>query len=215
VAVSGNAALNLTITGNTKLTSVDGSAMTGALTVTTAGTKAETVKGGSGADSLTAAAGTVADTLIGNGGADTLTSNAGLTSLTGGAGADVFVIGAAGANVNVYSTITDATAGDVIRLIEAGTETFNTTALTLGDTAVFQDFANLACAGITGSTNGIISWFQFAGNTYIVEDLSDSAVFVNGIDVVVKLTGLVDLSTASFNNGATPSILVGGGGTGG
>jgi S-layer protein len=126
----------------------------------------------------------------------------------------VFVIGAAGANVNVYSTITDATAGDVIRLIEAGTETFNTTALTLGDTAVFQDFANLACAG-NGSTNGIISWFQFAGNTYIVEDLSDSAVFVNGIDVVVKLTGLVDLSTASFNNGATPSILVGGGGTGG
>jgi S-layer protein len=213
VAVSGNAALNLTITGNTKLTSVDGSAMTGALTVTTAGTKAETVKGGSGADSLTAAAGTVADTLIGNGGADTLTSNAGLTSLTGGAGADVFVINAAGANVNVYSTITDATAGDVIRLVNQGTETFSTTALTLGDTAVFQDFANLACAG-DGSTNGIISWFQFAGNTYIVEDRSAAETFVNG-DVVVKLTGLVDLSTATFNNGTTPNILVGGGGTGG
>ncbi len=207
VTVTGNANLMLTNTGNTALTSIDASAMTGALTVTTAGTVAETVKGGSGADALIAAAGTVADTLIGNDGKDTLTSNAGLTTLTGGAGADTFVVATAGANVNVYTTITDASAGDTIRLVHQATDTFNKTKLSLGDTAVFQDYANLAAAG-NGSANAASSWFQFGGNTYIVEDLSSDVSFKNGFDIVVKLAGLVDLSTASLNNGTVTTLLL-------
>lgn len=215
LTVTGNAKLTLTNTGNTALTSIDASAMTGALIVTTAGTVAETVKGGSGADELTAATGTVADTLIGNDGKDTLISNAGLTTLTGGAGADTFVVQTPSANVNVYTTITDASAGDTIKLAIQGDETFAKTKLSLGDTAVFQDYANLAAAG-DASVNGKISWFQFGGNTYVVQDLADVTVggptdgtsFTNNKDIIVKLTGLVDLSTASLNNGTVTTLLL-------
>jgi S-layer protein len=207
VTVAGNAALTLTMTGSTKVASINASSMTAGLTVISLNTTtASTLTGGTGADVLTAATGTTADVLVGGAGADTLTVNAGLDSLTGGAGNDLFVITTPGANVNVYSTIADAAAGDRIQLASQGVETFNTTKLSLGDTAVFQDFANLAAAG-TGAVNGAISWFQFAGNTYIVEDLSAGASFVNGVDVVVKLTGLVDLSSASLNIDG-PTLLI-------
>jgi S-layer protein len=42
-------------------------------------------------------------------------------------------------------------------------------------------------------------WFQSAGDTYVVEDNSSTATFQNGVDTLVKLSGLVDLSTATFN----------------
>jgi S-layer protein len=50
-----------------------------------------------------------------------------------------------------------------------------------------------------------LAWFQFAGNTYVVMDSVggagiDSTIFVNGEDLIVKLTGLIDLSLASFND---------------
>jgi S-layer protein len=202
VTVSGNAALTLTLTGSAKVSSLDASAMTAGLTVTSVSTQAVTVTGGAGNDTLTAASGSVAHTLIGGAGTDTLTSNAGLSVLTGGVGADVFVVQSAGANVNIYTTITDFSAGDRLVLAQKGVETFNATKLTLGDTAVFQDYANLAAAG-NGSVNGVISWFQFGGNTYVVQDLSVEVSFDNTTDIIVKLTGLVDLSTASLNIGGT------------
>jgi len=215
VTITGSKALTLVNTGNTATTSVDASALTAGLTYTTAGTTAETVKGGTGANSLTAAAGTVGDTLIGGAAGDTLTANAGLDTLTGGAGNDKFVVASPGANVNTYSTITDATAGDVLVLSDKGMlETFNATKVVLGDTAVFQDYAN-AVIQINGdaSTNGKIGWFQFNGNTYIVESMHNGATtpsFVNGTDLVVKLSGLVDLSSASLvqtGGGAAPEII--------
>jgi len=47
---------------------------------------------------------------------------------------------------------------------------------------------------------GELAWFQFDGNTYIVEDVADSnTAFQNGTDMIVKITGTVDLSTASYN----------------
>lgn len=206
VTISGNANLNLT-SNNTTQTSVDASAMTGALTYTTAGTTAETVTGGSGADQLTAKAGTVADTLNGGAGADTLTANAGMDMLTGGAGNDTFVVQTPSANVNTYATITDASAGDILKLAVVGTDAFTTAKVTLGSTAVFQDYANaVVAAGGDGSTNGAIGWFQFAGDTYVVESLHNGGTtpsFVNGTDLVVKLAGLHDLSTASFNSAGT------------
>jgi S-layer protein len=71
----------------------------------------------------------------------------------------------------------------------------------LADTAGFQDFAN---AAIADTNNNEISWFQFSGNTYIVENVAASSVtsFANTFDVIVKLTGLVDLSTATFSASA-------------
>lgn len=200
IVVTGDTALDLTNVGNTKVAEIDGSAMTAALTVTAAGTTATTIKGGSGNDVLTAATGTTADVLIGGAGNDTLIANAGLSVLTGGEGNDLFVIGTASANVNSYATITDFGAGDVLQLV--GADSFASAAVTLGDTAVFQDYANAAINALGANDAG---WFQFGGNTYVVVDIAtggtsvDGTTFDNGDDFIVKLTGLIDLSQASFN----------------
>jgi S-layer protein len=214
VNVSGAKDLTLTNTGNVAVTLIDGSTMTGALTVTAAGTVAETIKGGSGADILTASTGTVADVLVGGAGNDTLNSNVGLTTLTGGAGNDIFTVSTVTANLNTYATITDAAAGDRIVLKNAGTETFTSAKVVLGTaTPVFQDFANavVAASVANNAANAAVGWFQFGGDTYIVESLHDNTAsaspnFQNNIDLVVKLTGLVDLSTASLNVGTTPML---------
>ena len=208
VTVTGNAALVLTNNvGNTALTLIDASSMTGGLTASTNGTVAAVIKGGASANTLTAGVGSTADTLIGGVGSDTLTANAGPDILTGGAGRDTFVIATPSTNLNGYSTITDTSSGDSVRFKQAGVEVFAPTKLVLGDTAVFQDYANLASQG-DGSTDGILSWFQFSGNTYIVEDMSVGTSFLNGTDIVVKLTGLVDLSASPINTTGGPTLLI-------
>jgi S-layer protein len=99
-------------------------------------------------------------------------------------------------NSSSYATITDFAAGDLIQF--AGATEFAASKVVQADTAVFQDFAN---AAMNASSVGEVSWFQFGGNTYIVMDAgAESVTFVNGEDFVVKLTGLVDLTNASFNN---------------
>ncbi len=203
--VSGNAGVALTLTGSVLLATLDATASTGPVTATGVSTAAITMNGGSGADQFTATTGTNADVLNGNGGADILTSNAGLTVLTGGLGNDTFVVATNTANVGIYTTITDFSAGDRLKLANMGTETFTTTKLALADTATFLDFLNLAAAG-DGSTNGVISWFQFGGNTYVVEDMTAGATYTAATDLVVKLTGLIDLSVASINTGSGPTI---------
>lgn len=196
VNLSGAADLTLTLTGSTKVTAIDAHSMTGGLTVTSLNTtSATTITGGAGNDVLTAATGTTADVLIGGAGDDVLTSNAGLTTMTGGEGRDVFSVGAASQNVNSYATITDFGAGDLIKF--TGSDSFAAAKVTLGDTAVFQDYANAAINAVGADDLG---WFQFSGNTYIVMDAgADTTTFTNGQDMIVKLTGLVDLTNASYN----------------
>ena len=164
---------------------------------------------------MTAHAGTTADTLIGGTANDTLTANAGMDTLTGGSGNDTFVITTASTNVNSYATITDAHVGDTIALIAnhnavpVYNDTFTQSAVTLGSTAVFQDYAN---AVIHSTSVGAIDWFQYSGNTYIVENQSGGTSFVNGTDVIVKLTGTVDLSHTSLNVGSAAThatLLIG------
>ena len=197
INITGNAALNLTNDAtNVEVTLIDGSAMTGALTAaSTNTTAAQTIKGGSGNDVLTG--GAMADVLIGGAGNDTLKSGSGLNTLTGGEGADVFVIDAASLNVNSYATITDfENLKDEIRFV--GATSFASSKVTLGATAVFQDYANAAMNAVGA---GALSWFQYGGDTYILMDAgADSTTFVNGTDKIVKLTGLVDLSLMPFNN---------------
>ena len=198
--------------------SVDGT--TGNMTIT-AGKDADsveltsgnnTVNLGNGANDFTATSGN--NTYVGGADVDTVTVGSGVNSITTGAGADVITITAAGANVNTYSTILDATAGDKIGFANLGTETFVSAKISTLDagTAVFQDFANAVVAGATQadhSVNGAFGWFQFNGNTYLVEVRHDTTAgaaqtFVNGTDMIVKLTGLVDLSTAT---GAGTNVL--------
>jgi S-layer protein len=200
VTVNGNANLVLSLDNNVvALTSVDASALTGVLTATTNGTVAQTITGGSGKDILTSkSTGTVADKLIGGDGADTLTANKGLSQMTGGAGNDIFKIDVASTNSNSAATITDAASGDFI--VFANADAFKSAAIELDSTAVFQDFANAAIASITSDND--LAWFQFAGNTYIVQEKNtgtNADVFTNNEDFIVKITGTIDLSTASFN----------------
>ncbi|NVM75111.1 S-layer protein [Duganella sp. SG902] len=202
VVVTGNA--NVTLTGaaaEVALTSLDASTLTGKLVASTNGTVAETIKGGTAADTLTAAGN--GDTLNGGAGADTLIVGGNLATLTGGAGNDTFNVAAATTNVNSYATITDLTAGDIIKFAASAVD-FNASKVSLADTAVFQDYAN---AAIASTDTGDVSWFQVGGNTYVIDNVSNNAsAFVNGSDIIVKITGLVDLSHSSFS--ATNNTLV-------
>jgi S-layer protein len=202
LVIGGNANVDLSLNANVvALNSVDARGLTGSLTIATnnvAGTVAATILGGSGSDSLTAT-GTAAHQLNGGAGDDVLTANAGLSILTGGAGSDTFVIGVASTNVNSASTIADLSSGDVISF--TGATSFSSAAVALdATTAVFQDYANAAIASV--GANGL-AWFVFQGNTYIVMDAAtgagDGTTFENGHDMIVKITGVKDLSTGSFN----------------
>lgn len=166
------------------------------ITAATAGTAGSfTTTGYAVTDAMDVAA--AADKLFGGNGNDVLVANALLTEMTGGAGNDLFVINTASINVNSYSTIMDFQAGDLIEI--TGISAFKSGAVALGGTEVFQDKANAAVAALGLNEAG---WFQHDGNTYIVADMgtNGTTTFVNGEDFIVKLTGLVDLSNASFNN---------------
>ncbi|MAC46267.1 MAG: hypothetical protein CMI12_05350 [Oceanospirillum sp.] len=224
VVVTGNNGLNVTATGSTAITNFDASAITADSALDTAANLAvtysslnststatttisggagndtlngnaakDTISGGAGNDTIDGGAGN--DTLSGGDGNDSLTGGAGADSLTGGAGNDTFIF-TASVNGTTYDSIKDLGAGDIITLVDQGTETFTTTAVTSGSNAVFQDLLDAATAG-NGATNGAVSWFQFNSNTYIVQDLAAANTFQNGTDLVVEITGLVDLSTLS------------------
>jgi Ca2+-binding RTX toxin-like protein len=164
---------------------------------------ADSIIGGSGNDSLTGGSG--ADTISGGDGADTILGGTGVDSLTGGAGADTFTMVADGTTKYLMDVITDLTLSDddVITLVNQGTEVITSTALSITG-GTLTEYLNLASSG-TGTANATISWFVYDGNTYIVQDLcddttsgseEDAATFTDGVDIVVKLTGVYDLQTA-------------------
>jgi S-layer protein len=200
IVVTGEAAVALTLTGSTKVTSIDGSAMSAGLNVTSLNTSSATkITGGNGDDLLVAATGTTADILIGGAGDDILVANAGLSTLTGGEGADSFLVSVASSNINSYATITDFAAGDLLDYDTNLDGFVNTQAGTgLASTAGFSDYVNDA---ISAAVVGEAAWFQYGGNTYVVADVgvADTLTFTTGEDYIVKLTGLVNLSNASFN----------------
>lgn len=175
-------------------------------TVTGSATETNTITSGDGNDTITG--GAKADTINAGAGNDTITSGKGLDIIDVGAGDDTFVV-TGNDNGNTYASLTGMGKGDKLDFADKGTSTFTTAKITLADTALFADYLNAAAAG-DGSTNGILSWFQFGGNTYVVQDVSAANTFQNGaaLDQVVKLVGLVDLSTATVA-GATAVLTLG------
>jgi len=166
---------------------IDGSAFTGKLTVDVANVTANaagiTVKGGSGADTLTS------------------TSGQSIT-LTGGAGNDSFVVSAtvaASATAPKMATISDFSAGDSITLVDRGTEVWTAAKASIGSATSLVTALGNVLGTDNGTTNATIKWFQYGGNTYIVEALGAAAhtSALETTDLVVKITGLVDLSNAS------------------
>jgi S-layer protein len=183
------------------VTTIDGSAMTGKLTATS-NTVATTITGGSGADSLTASVN--GSTLVGGAGGDTLIASANLVTLTGGTGADTFDVSYVVSNLNSYATITDFSAGDKLKVGGTGADVaFISAKITLASTASFADYANAAAAA-AGADD--VAWFQFGGDTYLVQDRGADSLaadgFINGQDTIVKLAGTIDLSLLTFNSTA-------------
>lgn len=207
VNVIGNSSLTLD-TVSTTITKVDASAMTGALTYTADGATAGTeVIAGAGNDTLRASGEN--DVLKGNAGDDTFYAG-NLTTVYGGAGADKFYF-ATPTQLSKVSTIADLGSGDTIYLIDNE----NTNAVVdkfyaagaqynANTTTTFEAKVN---ASLVQTGEGEATWFQHSGNTYIVIDNDDANniaagavdTYNAGKDVVIEITGLVDLSTASFN----------------
>ena len=159
---------------------------------------------GAGTDTITATTGN--DTIDAGAGNDAITGGTGMDKLTGGAGADTFTVGTE-ASTFIYDTITDfatGVGGDTISGLHTGAstaaETFNSTAISLGSNATFQDYLDEGAK--TTGTEGEISWFQFNGNTYLVQDNNAATTFVAGSDIVVEITGLVDLSGGTPGDGS-------------
>jgi S-layer protein len=206
LTADGNAPLNLTNTGNTKLETVDASNLAGKFTFVSANTTtAATIKGGAGGDDITASStGGQADQLYGNGGNDSLTAGNGLTQMWGGTGNDTFKISVASANVNSASAIMDLSTGDVIQI--TGASVFKQAKISL-DPAGNPNLVSYADAAIASIGEGEMAWFQYNGNTYIVSENktasghADGSTFINGEDYIVKIVGTaIDLSTASYNS---------------
>ena len=197
-----------------KTSMVDASTFTGKLTFIADGVIAgTTVKAGSGNDTLTADGSN--DTLIGGAGDDVLTATA-LTTLTGGTGADTFVIGGTAVTASTYSTITDFSTGDTIDValgVSNGslTEgmTFTSTAVVLSENATFAEYLDVAAAGTADAESAavaadevLVRWFQFNGDTFIVTDREESGGEATGFgasDTVIAIDGLVDISELALN----------------
>ena len=223
VTVSGDAGLALTFTG-TALTSFDASGVTlGNVSWTTGAlTTAATIKGGAGNNTFNAAAATASvtietgagnDTITGSAQADTINAGAGNDTVTPGLGADTIDVGtgndtviltAANTNGTIFPSITGMNAGDKIQFI-SGTASFQTAAITAGGAPTYADLLD---AATNGAANRVV-WFQFGGDTYLVQDRSANTTFTNGTDVVVKLVGLYDLSTATINGASTNILTLG------
>ncbi len=140
----------------------------------------------------------------GGSGADYIKLKAGSNVITVGKSANDLVTFDAGNSLNQLTTISDAKAGLSLNVLAHGVETFSRTRVTLPTNASLDAYANAVISnGLDASSNGALGWFQWRGDTYLVESLHNGIAnpsFVAGTDLIIKLTGLHDLSGANFNN---------------
>ncbi|MRW88160.1 DUF4214 domain-containing protein [Pseudoduganella sp. FT26W] len=185
VTVTGNVALDLTGSVLTAATKVDASAATGGVKV-----------------DLSAAAGAV--TYLGGSGVDTVKLNSQANIVTLGGGKDVVDATTATSTATVFSTIKDIAAGDSITFA-AVTKDITGAAWTDGAklgaaiTSPFGDiFSLLNAATASDGTGHAVTWFQFGGDTYIVQDNGSAGTFAAGSDLLIKLTGIHDLTNSTL-----------------
>jgi S-layer protein len=183
ITVTGDLDLKFTVAGTTTGSQVDAHAFTGKLDVTSSG-QGDVLIGGSGDDTFTLMG---KDEVTGNGGKD-----------------DFDVSGAVNSGQDVDVFIHDLVAGDTITFADQGTETWTKTKVDVSTATSLADAIGLVTGG-DGSTNGIIKWFQYDNNTYVVEDMTNGG-YAAATDIVVKIAGTVDLSHATLG-GTTGNVL--------
>ena len=195
IVITGDKALNLTLAaqsgkGVSQLTELDGSAATGALTITTAGAttfgaqSALAIKTGSGNDTIT-----VATSAFGGSFGSTVTT---------GTGTDKVVVTAATVKDTLnlqLTTLADFGVGDSLTF--GNTLTFVTTQHVPVSPA---DLASALTQASQGQAANFARWFTFSGDTYIIDNV-DGIDGIDVTDIVVKLSGTVDLSGATFSGG--------------
>lgn len=191
ITITGDKALDLSFTAangttgaTTGVSSIDASASTGALKVDLANVKGVTagvtVKGGSAAD--------------------TFTTSTEVATLTGGAGNDKFIVtatvsGATTAASAKIVSITDFQAGDSITGVAVtNANEIGKITLTAGVQNLDQAFALLGDNTSAGA-NKDVQWFNYGSDTYVV--FNDGTAGLSATDVVIKLTGTIDLSNAT------------------
>ncbi len=180
-----------------------------------------------GAGNNTYTGGTGVDTVVVTTGANTINVGGGTTanSVTVGAasglnvitttstGVDTFVLAGIQTTAANLSTLSGWTAGDIINVADVTTGASAVTPLgakiSMADNTTLATYLNEATKTdltATGATSAaLITWFQFGGDTYIVvdnftkpeADSVDTITFQNGVDSVIKLVGLIDLSTST------------------
>ncbi|HBT87669.1 Calx-beta domain-containing protein [Desulfobacter sp.] len=177
--VTGDHALDLTLVSAATLvgSTVNASGLTAALNVV--GTdKGDSLTGGSGKDSF-----------IGN----TDGAAAGADTFTGGEGADTFKFDALTVGTANMGTITDFSLGDKLAL-DLATGTFASTKIDVSSAGTLEDAVGLADGTATN-----VTWFVYANNTYVVTAGATVAAITD--DTIVKLAGVLDLSTSTFDGG--------------
>ncbi len=199
------------------VSSIDASALGGKLVLDTTGVTVNnaadfaglSVKSGVGADVITLAQFAIVDSGAGK---DVINVASAGAVVTTGDGKDLVNVASALNNSGAVSTtIKDVAAGDAIDF--AGGTTNSATAvtgllakLTLTTEATLADAitsaVNQTVTGNTG-TQAEVTWFQYGGNTYVIYDAADDGATNGGLqsgDIIVKLTGAIDLTNAVFDS---------------
>ncbi|BCX79965.1 hypothetical protein [Campylobacter sp. 19-13652] len=165
--------------------SIDASALKGTLTVDTVSASNITIKGGAGNDAITLGAGMYANIDVSAGGNDTIT-----------------LVANTGSNTQ-FNTVTGLNAGDKITFAAAIAPTNNGK---LANTAKFTNINedidlshNITNAVAANTTANNVIWFNYKGNTYVIQDANNAGQLEAANDSVVKLVGTYDLSTASVS----------------
>ena len=175
---------------NNNLT-VDGTDMSGKLTVTLAGTNDAAIAG-SGGSAITL-------TDLNDGGTNQV------HSITFGSGTDQLNLvawAAAGDSTGTKataSTLTSFTSGtDKVAWNGPGTATFVANKVDVSGAANLAGAIDLAAASTTAATNGVVRYFNWSGDSYVVFDASNTGTFVNATDSVIKFAGVTDLVAGDF-----------------
>jgi Ca2+-binding RTX toxin-like protein len=238
LTVTGNNNAILTVTGGTKLATIDTSAATGTVNLVAAGgTVAKTitlgsgnstVAGGSGADSITGGVGN--DTLNGSSGADTIVGGAGNDIINGDQGSDSIVGGVGNDTISTSAgtdtidggegtdtlKIANSVYGDISTLVTSSVETIDmnnvASTMTVAQFAGFTTFSNTAA--VTFSDAGVIAGRSAAPLTLVLANGTNTftASSTAADNVVTGGTGAdtFNITSATFTNA---DVIKGGTGT--
>ena len=229
VTITGNQDISLTTSGmgtavapslanGLGVSSIDATGLTGDLTLDTNGVSMNvyglTISSGAGNDVITLSGTNLEiETVLAGAGNDRINTAAIATTLSGEAGNDTFNVTAAIAGTNaiptgVVTTIKDFTAGDVIDFIGTVNGAHAATAASVAqltlttETTLTEAIKNAVDLSPNAGVTADVAWFYWGGNTYVVFDAADDNGANGGLntnDVVVKLTGQIDLTGAGLD----------------